>query len=49
VDSGKLAVFVLLDFSKAFNSINFVILKNKLINLFNFSNEASDLIFDYLS
>jgi hypothetical protein len=49
VDKGNLSILVLIDFSKAFNSINFSLLLNKLKERFNFSSSAITLINSYLS
>ena len=49
LDSGNLAALVLLDFSKAFNSINFLILERKLKTQFNLSTETINLILSYLT
>ena len=47
-DKNSMAFLVLLDHTKAFNTINRKILLNKLRKLFNFSNSAGSLIFVYL-
>lgn len=49
LDKGKLVVLVLLDFSKAFDTISHSILCRKLENEFSFSCSAVELIKSYLS
>lgn len=48
LDRGSSVVMVLLDFSKAFDSISHSVLCRKLRNNFGFSEEATNLIFSYL-
>jgi len=48
VDKGKYVFLVLLDHSKAFNTVDPIIATNKLKNLFNFSNNATKLMSSYL-
>lgn len=49
IDSNRSSILVLLDFSKAFDSLDFDILQNKLIDNFNFSSSAASLINSYLN
>lgn len=49
VNEDKLSVLVSLDLSKAFNSINFVKMIEKLKNYYNFSKTACKLILSYLN
>jgi Reverse transcriptase (RNA-dependent DNA polymerase) len=49
LDRNFISVLVLLDFSKAFDTVNFKILCQKLKNLFNFSESAINLIKSYLT
>lgn len=48
-DQGHLTLLCLLDFSKAFDSVNHKLLCNKLANYFGFSESAVRLLKDYLS
>lgn len=48
IDSKSVVVLVLLDFSKAFDSINHGILIDKILNEFNFSSCAAKLVQSYL-
>ena len=48
-DSGKLTVLVLLDFSKAFDSIDHLLLQNKLRSIFKFDTSSCHLISSYLT
>lgn len=49
LDDDRLTFLVLLDHSKAFDTVNHTILCNKLRNKFNFSNSASHLVESYLT
>jgi hypothetical protein len=49
MDNRKVCIMVLLDFSSAFNLVNFDILLAKLSKQFNFSNDATNLIKSYLT
>lgn len=49
INEDKLSVLASLDLSKAFNSINFVRMVEKLKNYYNFSRTACKLILSYLS
>ena len=44
-----LTVLVLLDFSKAFDTVNANIICSKLVNLYNFSSSSTSLIHSYLT
>lgn len=48
MDKGQLSVLVLLDFSKAFDSVNHILLLNKLRTKFGFTNCAINLLKNYL-
>jgi hypothetical protein len=47
-DEHKISFLILLDFSKAFNCINYDILCSKLLNFFNFSRDAADFMLNFL-
>jgi hypothetical protein len=49
LDEGMFAILVLLDFSKAFDTVNHELLCYKLTNLFGFSSSATNYIKSYLS
>ena len=48
LDENSVSFLVLLDHTKAFDTVNHKILLNKLLKLFNFSNSVGNLIFSYL-
>lgn len=47
-DKHKVSFLILLDFSKAFNCINYDILYSKLLNYFNFSQNSADFFLNFL-
>lgn len=49
IDKKGIAVLLLIDFAKAFDSVPHKKLINKLVNLYHFSDKAAKLLFDYLT
>jgi len=49
IDKDEITIYVSLDFSKAFDMVNHNLLCNKLINNFDFSAQAANLIYSYLT
>jgi hypothetical protein len=47
-DEHKISLLILLDFSKAFNCINYDILCYNLFNFYNFLSDAADLMLNFL-
>lgn len=48
-NSQNITIIIFLDFSKAFDTINHQLIKQKLLTQFNFSNEAANWVYSYLT